>query len=108
MHIVPKPLRGVKKEREPGGNGCAVKQLYASVAARRRLNTNSVPWSTGMLDAILSLSLARLFLVLDDIGASEGEPRLQHRREASCDRADALLRFCNARDTLFDGLVYLI
>jgi hypothetical protein len=44
------------------------------------LDTNSVSWSTGMLDAILSL--ARLFPVLDDIGASEGEPRLQRRREA--------------------------
>jgi hypothetical protein len=33
-----------------------------------------------MLDAILSL--ARLFPVFHDIGASEGEPRLQRRREA--------------------------
>ena len=34
----------------------------------------------GMLDAILSL--VRLFSVPEDIGALEGEPRLQRRREA--------------------------
>ena len=42
-------------------------ELGTLVAARRPLDANSVPWSTGMLDAILSL--ARLFPGLDDIGA---------------------------------------
>jgi len=45
----------------------------------------------GMLDAILSL--VRLFSVPEDIGALEGEPRLQRRREwtivtrAACHRS---------------------